>query len=474
MRRTKIVCTIGPATSSRKAIRQLAAAGMDVARLNFSYGTHESHAAAIADVRSVSAELGKPIGILQDLSGPKLRVGEIAGGAMELRTGHEVTLRVRGRAKGDEIPVPLPELGAAVTPGQRLLLSDGRFELRVVEARAGAIRCQVQVGGVLESHQGINVPDSALPIRTVTAKDLADFRFGLSQQVDWVAMSFVRSADDLRPLRRAAKEAGAEAHLVAKIEKHEAIGNLDEIIAAADGVMVARGDLGVELPLAEVPARQKDIIKRCNRAGKPVITATQMLESMVTNPRPTRAEVSDVANAVFDGTDAVMLSGETAAGQHPTEAVRVMAEVVAQAELAYDFEACWAERGGWPCSSIADGISEAACGLARDIGARAIISATSSGATALAAARQRPKARLIAATANVATLTRLALVWGVCGVLAPRGRNTDELIVNAVDRAREAGFVRAGDRVVVTAGVPGRAGNTNLIKVELVGRHEKL
>ena len=240
MRRTKIVCTIGPATSSRQAIRRLAVAGMNVARLNFSYGTHESHAAAISDIRSVSAELGKPIGILQDLSGPKLRVGKIACGAVELRGGQEVTLRLRGRAAADEIPLPLPELGAAVAPGQRLLLSDGRIELRVVEASAGVIRCQVRVGGILRSHQGINVPDSALPIRAVTAKDLADFRFGLSQQVDWVAMSFVRSANDLRPLRRAAKEAGVDAHLIAKIEKHEAIASLDEIIAAADGIMVAR------------------------------------------------------------------------------------------------------------------------------------------------------------------------------------------------------------------------------------------
>jgi pyruvate kinase len=318
------------------------------------------------------------------------------------------------------------------------------------------------------------MPDSALPVRAVTAKDLTDFRFGMELQVDWVAISFVQSADGFRPLRSAARKAGGDVRLIAKIERHEAIDNLDEIIAAADGIMVARGDLGVELPLAEVPALQKDIIRRCNRVGRPVITATQMLESMVTSPRPTRAEVSDVANAVFDGTDAVMLSEETAAGQHPTEAVRVMAEVVAQAESAYDFDACWSERGGWPSTSIADGISEAACGLARDVGARAIISATSSGATALAVARQRPKARLIAATANVATLTRLALVWGVYGVLAPRGGNTDEMIVNAVDRARVAGFVRAGDRVVVTAGVPGRAGNTNLIKVEVVGRHEKM
>jgi pyruvate kinase len=449
-------------------------AGMDVARLNFSYGTHESHAEVMAVVRSVAKELGMPIGILQDLSGPKLRVGEIAGGAAQLHAGDEVVLRMRGRTGAGEIPVPLPELAVAAEPGQRLLLADGQIELRVVEATRSAIKCQVRAGGALKSHQGINAPDSVLPIRTVTAKDLADFRFGLEQGVDWAAMSFVRQAADLAPLRRAMKEANADVRLMAKIEKHEAIDHLDEIIAAADGVMVARGDLGVELPLARVPVLQKDIISRCNAAGKPVVTATQMLESMLTNPRPTRAEVSDVANAVFDGSDAVMLSGETAVGQYPTQAVRVMAEVIARAEAAYDFDARWAECRSWPCDSVADGISEAACGLARDIGAKAIITATSSGFTALAVARQRPKTRLVAVTANMATLRRLTLVWGVYGLLALRGRDTDELVVNAIDRAREAGYVRDGDRVVVTAGVPLSAGNTNLVKVEVVGRHERM
>jgi pyruvate kinase len=474
LRRTKIVCTIGPATSSPAAIRSLAAAGMNAARLNFSYGTHDSHAALIAAIRSVSDDLARPIAIIQDLSGPKLRVGEVPGGEMRLRAGDRVTLRLRGRPAPGDIPLPLPELARAAEPNQRLLLADGRIEFRVIDADTSSVSCRVKVGGLLKSHQGINLPDVALPIRTVTPKDLADLRFGIQQGVDWVAMSFVRRAQDLAPLRRLAKNAGAAVPLISKIEKHEAIADLDNIIDASDGTMVARGDLGIELPLAQVPLLQKDIIGRSNAAGKPVITATQMLESMVASPRPTRAEVSDVANAVFDGTDAVMLSGETAAGQYPTAAVRVMADVVARAETAYDFEARWRKCDTWTCNSTADGISEAACGLAIDIDAAAIISATSTGHTALAVARQRPKTRLIAVTPNVATFRKLSLVWGVHALLGPRGRNTDELIVNSIDRAKKAGFVRAGNRVVVTAGVPVGAGNTNLIKVEVVGQHEKM
>jgi len=475
-RRTKIVCTIGPATSSRAAIRRLARAGMDVARLNFSYGTHETHARTIALLRSVAEEVGRPIGILQDLSGPKLRVGELPGGMVELRAGAPLVLSVTESASSSpsRLPLPVPELARAVAPGQRLLLADGSIELRVLSASRSEIRCRVQVGGVLKSHQGLNAPDAALPIRTVTAKDLADLKFGLARGVDWVAMSFVRRASDLSPLRRALKGASPAPKLMAKIEKHEAVDRLDEIVEAADGIMVARGDLGIELPLAQVPVLQKAIIARCRRVGRPVVTATQMLESMVSSPRPTRAEVSDVANAVFDGSDGVMLSGETAAGRYPTEAVRVMSDVIARAEAASDFQERLTESRAWPCESIASGISEAACSLAGDVNARAIITATGSGYTALMVSRHRPETPIIAVTADVATLRRLTLVWGVHPLLAPRGRNSDELIVNAVARARQAGLVRAGDRVVVTAGVPPGPGNTNLLKVEVVGRHAKL
>jgi len=446
---------------------------MDVARLNFSYGTQEGHARTIGLIRSVAKEFGRPIGILQDLSGPKLRVGELPDDKLELQPGTEVVLSVRGRSSLSHIPLALPQLSSPLRPGNRLLLGDGAIELTVLATTASEIRCEVKVGGTLRSHQGVNLPDAALSVRAVTAKDLDDLRFGLRQGVDWVAMSFVRKAGDLAPLRRTMQEAGRHPGLVAKIEKQEAVEHLDEIIQAADGVMVARGDLGMEVPLAQVPVLQKSIIARCNRAGKPVITATQMLESMMVSPRPTRAEVSDVANAVFDGTDAVMLSGETAAGRYPAEAARTMTRVVAEAEAAFDFTARLRESAEWPCEEVTDAISQATCGLAHDIRAAAIITATSSGYTAMMVSKHRPKTPIVAVTSDVATLSRLSLVWGVHPLLAPRGANTDELVGNALARARAAGYVAAGDCVVVTAGVPPGPGNTNLIKVEVVGRHRR-
>jgi pyruvate kinase len=445
---------------------------MDVARLNFSYGTHAQHAASIARVRAAARQVGRPVAVLQDLSGPKLRVGEIHASEVELRAGEQVVLSVSRPPSAGLIPLPFPSLARLLSAGQRVLLSDGRIELEVLAASGTEIACRVRVGGVLRSHQGVNLPDLTLPIRAVTAKDLADLDFGLRHQVDWVAMSFVRRAEDLAPLRRRISLAGDATGIIAKIEKHEAIGALDEIVAAADGVMVARGDLGVELPLDQVPVLQRQILAQCRQAGKPVIVATQMLESMVTSPRPTRAEVSDVANAVFGGADAVMLSAETAAGRYPVESVRVMARVAARAEAAFDFGAALAESAGWPCRTVTDAIAEATCSLARDLDARAIVTATSTGHTALMVAMHRPAQPIVAVSANVATWRRLALVWGVSPLLAPRGRNTDELILNAVGHAQQAGLVRKGDRVVVTAGVPaGIAGKTNLVKVEVVGQH---
>jgi len=470
-RRTKIVCTIGPSTRSARAILRLAQAGMDVARVNFSYGSHEQHATTIARVRAAAQRVGRPIAILQDLAGPKLRVGDLPGGEAELSSGQEVTLTTSGRPGRGRIPLPFPLLPELLSPGQRVLLSDGRLELRVLGVSGDDVRCEVRVGGTLKSRQGVNLPDLSLLIRAVTRKDLTDLRFGLQHEVDWVAMSFVRAAADLAPLRRLIGRARSAAGVIAKIEKHEAILHLDEIIAAADGVMVARGDLGVELPLDQVPVLQKQILAKCRRAGRPTITATQMLESMVSSPRPTRAEVSDVANAVFDGTDAVMLSGETAVGRYPVETVRVMGRVAMRAEAAFGFAAALAESTLWPCRSITDAIAQATCGLARDLDARAIITATSTGHTALMVAMHRPAQPVVAVTADVATYRKLALVWGVYPVLAPRGRHTDELIVNAIMHAQHSGFARKGDRVVITAGVPaGIPGRTNLIKVESVGQ----
>jgi pyruvate kinase len=470
LRRTKIVCTLGPATASQEAITRLTEAGMDVARLNFSYGDHALHAALIARLRAAAAQAGRPIAILQDLSGPKLRVGDLPGGELMLTPGSEVVLSAAEVPTPGHLPLPVPELPRAVRAGQRLLLSDGRLELRVLATTDTTVRCEVSAGGLLKSHQGVNAPDAALPIATVTAKDLADLEFGLEQGVDWVAMSFVRTAEDLRPLRERMRELGRPIALMAKIEKHEAVDRIEEIIAAADGVMVARGDLGIEVALDEVPILQKEIIARCNAAGKPVITATQMLESMLTNPRPTRAEVSDIANAVLDGTDAVMLSGETAVGRYPFEAVAVMTRVILQAEAAFDHHGYLERSRVTPCESITEAIAEATCTLAEDLGAQAILTPTTSGQTALLVARHRPAAPVLAVTASEATHRRLALSWGVYPLLAPRGRNTDEMIRTAISKALEAGLVSKGDRVVVTAGVPaGQPGRTNLIKVEVVG-----
>jgi len=442
-RRTKIICTIGPATQSRTEIEQLVGAGMDVARLNFSYGSHGEHDRTMANIRAVEGRLGRPIGILQDLPGVKLRVGQLPEEGMELRPGSEVVLTTSAEPAAGQISVSLRELPRALSSDQRVLLGDGNIELVVLDTTDTEIRCRVRAGGVLKSHQGLHV-----------------------------AMSFVQGPDDLLELRRWMERVGRQAPIMAKIERHEAIDNLDAIIEVADGVMVARGDLGIELPLDRVPMLQKDIIGRCNAAGKPVVTATQMLESMIHNPRPTRAEVSDIANAVLDGTDAVMLSGETAVGSYPVEAARVMARVAERAEAAFDFEARLVESSQWPCRSVTDGISQATVNLAHDLKAQAIITATSTGHTALMVAMHRPEAPVIAATSDVATQRRLTLAWGVYPVAAPRGTNSDELIVNAIDRARAAGLVRQRDLVVVTAGVPpGLPGRTNLVKVEVVGQH---
>jgi pyruvate kinase len=472
LRRTKIVCTIGPATAAPRMLERLARAGMDVARLNFSHGDHDEHARVMRAIRSLERKIGRPIGIIQDLAGPKLRIGEIAGGEVTLKPQQEVVLSAAASPDPRHIPLPVPEAAKALAPGQRVLLGDGAIELVVMGSAGAEIRCRVRVGGTLRSRQGVHLPDVALPIKTVTPKDLVDLKFGLKHGVDWVAMSFVRSARDLEPIRREIGRAAKRPLVMAKIEQHEAIARLDEIIEAVDGVMVARGDLGIELPLERVPILQKEIIRRCNAAGKPVVTATQMLETMMTNARPTRAEVSDIANAVLDGTDAVMLSGETAIGSYPIEAARVMARVAVRAESTFDYAARLAESSRWACRTVTDGISQATVGLADDLSARAIITATATGHTAFMTAMHRPRQPIIAVTPDVATQRRLTLAWGVRPLLANRGRNTDTLITNAIGRAREAGLVREGDLVVITAGVPaGVAGRTNLVKVEVVGEH---
>lgn len=470
MRRTKIVATIGPASESDAMLRNLIRDGMNVARLNFSHGTHAQHRRVIRRLRRLSREAGHPIAILQDLCGPKPRVGEIADPPLELRRGQSVTLSARPSRGGDAtIPIAFPDLPRHLSRGDRLLLDDGALQLRVEATTETEISARVVVGGELSSHKGINVPDVTLDIPAVTEKDLKDLRFGLDAGVDWVAMSFVRSPDDLKPLRGVMERRNRGTPIIAKIEKHEAIRHLDDIIAGADGIMVARGDLGVELPIDRVPTLQKDIIQRCNKANKPVITATQMLESMIHNPRPTRAEVSDVANAIWDGTDAVMLSGETAVGRYPRAALRMMATVAARAENRIDFEQLSRERSALPADSATEAIGQAVCVIAADLPVKAIITPTSSGTTPLLISKNRPQQPIIAPSAVEATRRRLPLLWGIHPVAVEPSRTIDDMIRRAMEAAAVTGLVKRGDLVVITGGVPGQPGFTNFVRIAHLG-----
>jgi pyruvate kinase len=473
MRRTKIVCTIGPASRSPEALRHLLQAGMNVARLNFSHGSHEQHAEVITHLRALARDLDVPLALLQDLSGPKVRVGDIAGDGVLLRPGAQITLTLDD-APGDEgrVSLPVPEIFEAVAVGTHLMLDDGLLELRVKAKRSDALVCDVVVGGLLSSHKGVNVPGVSLPVAAVTDKDLDDLRFGIAQRVDYVAASFVRSASDIAVLRGVCEAARAKIPLIAKIEKHEAIHNIDAIMEAVDGIMVARGDLGVEVPIDEVPVIQKMLIHKANRAGKPVITATQMLDSMIRNPRPTRAEVTDVANAIFDGTDAVMLSGETAVGAYPFDAVRMMAKIAARTEASLDYGKILDEKMRFDTGqSITGAIGQATCDIAHDLNCAAILTASATGRTARVVSRYRPRAPIICATNRPETCQRLALVWGVHPVLVEMADDSDSMMQASIDAAERTGFVRADDVVVLTGGVPvGRPGSTNFIKVHRIGQ----
>ena len=466
MARTKIVCTIGPASRSSETLEQLIRAGMDVARLNFSHGTQTEHLEAITTIRRMAQRLGKSIAILQDLAGLKIRIGEIASGAVLLEAGAPFTLTTR-RILGSrqEVSVDYADLTKNIQPGDRLLLSDGDVELEVIGITAEDVDCRVITGGTLASRKGVNLPARSITTSTVTDKDRDDLAFGLRHGVDYVAQSFIRTAADVLEVQRMIRDHGSTVPLIAKIETQEALTNIDEIIGSVDGVMVARGDLGVAVPLATVPRLQKMLIAKANRAGKPVITATQMLRSMQDSPRPTRAEVTDVANAVLDGTDAIMLSEETAIGRFPNEAVTMMAAIAADVESSFPFDT-WIHRfeTGGP---LPDAVARAACSMAADIDAAAIVTCTQSGRTARRVARYRPRAPILAPTPHAETYRRLALVWGVTPLLNQSDPTTDELIAGALGVALTSTRVRRGDTVVITAGVPlGRAGMTNLIRVE--------
>ncbi|MFH0801671.1 MAG: pyruvate kinase [bacterium] len=469
MRKTRIVCTIGPASSSREMLKKLIESGMNVARLNFSHGSHEEHLEVIKILRELSGERKIPVAILQDLCGPKIRTGEVAKPPINLVPGREIILTTRD-VPGDEKEVSISYHGLPkdVQPGNRIFVDDGLFELEVEKSGSTDILCRVINGGSLLSHKGLNLPGVRLSVPAVTEKDLEDLAFGLEAGVDFVALSFVRESDDVLRVKEEMAKSGASIPVIAKIEKHEAVKNIEEILQLADGIMVARGDLGAEVAIEEVPLIQKMLIRRCNELSKPVITATQMLDSMIRNPRPTRAEVTDVANAIFDGTDAVMLSGETASGKYPLEALRMMSRIAERVEG--DLPCRCMQDSARPPAGVTEAISLATCRIAEELSARAILVFTSSGRTARVVSRYKPKAHIIAATKTAAVQRRLILSWGVFPLLLPEPGDTDALMEAAESAAHSSGLVDAGDLMILTAGIPpGGQGSTNMIKIQVIG-----
>lgn len=468
-RNVKIIATLGPASDTPEMIRALSDAGADVFRLNMSHLDHPGLRRVHAAVREVEADIGRPIGILVDLQGPKLRIAEMTGSGAALKPGDRFRLDM-DTAPGTRTraPLPHPEIFAALAEGQMLLLDDGRIRLRVVARGDDFADTEVLVGGTLTSRKGISLPDTLLPVKAMTEKDRRDFDAALDLGVDWVALSFVQRADDVAEARKIAR---GRAAVLAKIEKPQALEHLNEIIDIADAIMVARGDLGVELPLEQVPGWQKRLIRAARRAGKPVVVATQMLESMISAPVPTRAEVSDVATAVFEGADAIMLSAESAAGQYPVEAVRMMSRVAQSVEADPTYPGIIYAQRNEPEATGADAISAAAHSVADTLKAAAIVCWTNSGSTGLRAARERPLLPIIVLTPVTATARRLALVWGLHCVVTEDARDLEDLSDRAGRIAFSEGFAQPGQRIVVTAGVPlGTPGATNMLRVSYVGR----
>ena len=464
-RRTKIVATLGPASDSPEGLRALIAAGVDAVRLNLSHGTHADHAERAWLVREIAAEIGRPVALIADLQGPKLRVGELSA-PIVLTKGQQITVSAEESAQGGELPVAPAVIGDVLEAGHDVLIDDGLVRLRVESVSGGSASCAVLVGGLVSSHKGVNLPGVPLPIPSLTRKDIADLEFALETGVDFIALSFVRSPADVRDLRELIKQSGVQAHVIAKIEKAEAVDVLDDILAESDAVMVARGDLGVEIGAALVPLLQKRIILKALEIGKPVITATQMLESMVHSAEPTRAEASDVANAILDGTSAVMLSGETAVGEYPVEAVAYMDRIARAIEPSMDYRHELPEAHENP--TIGGAMSNAACDLAEALGAKAILVPTFTGRTASAVARLRPRRPIVALTHMDWAMRQLALEWGVTPLLIQECDDVEELWNVSIAAARDAGFVEAGDRVVITAGTAVNIpGSTNVIKVDI-------
>src|SRR5882724_10241675 len=470
MRRTKIVCTLGPATSAPDKLSALIRCGMNVARFNFSHGTHAEHAGRMSTIRSAARECGEFIAIMQDLQGPKIRTGLLRDKQVTLRTGDKLVI-TNDDIPGDasRISTTYHDLPMDVRIGDRILLADGLIELRAEGSTTSEITCLIVNGGVLGEHKGINLPGVKISSPSLTEKDKQDLEFGIAQKVDYVALSFVRRAEDIMDLRRLLDDAGAKIKIIAKLEKQEAIDNLDSILDVSDGVMVARGDLGVEMSPERVPIIQKHIISKANQHGVLVITATQMLESMITNPRPTRAEASDVANAILDGSDAIMLSAETSIGDYPLEAVGMMSNIAADVEKS-DIYRRETDRDVLPCASdFARTISRAVDQAATALDAKAIVAFTRSGKTALLMSKYRPVAPIMALSADETACRQMALFWGVTAHCVTDVENTDDLVQRVEDKARESGLVHSGDVVIVTAAAPvASIGETNMMKLHRV------
>ena len=471
MRKTKIVCTLGPATDREGVLRDMMLAGMNVARFNFSHGTHPEHKARLDAVKALREELDLPVAAMLDTKGPEVRLRSFRNGAVELTAGQEFTLTTED-VEGDETrcAITYAALPQDVSAGDTILLDDGLVRLTVLETTGKTIRCRVENSGAMKDHKGVNVPGASLSMPYMSQQDKDDILFGVEQGFDFIAASFVRCAADIRDIRRVLAAAHSRMRIIAKIENQEGVSNLREILAEADGVMVARGDMGVEIDFTEIPAIQKDMIAQCVACGKPVITATQMLDSMIENPRPTRAEITDVANAVYDGTSAIMLSGETAAGKYPVEAVQTMAAIAERTEADINYFGRMRNMTPDIRLGIGGATAHAACTTATDTNASAIITVTKSGATPRLISRFRPETPIVACVMDEPVQRQLSLTWGVKPIIMDYVQSTDEMIEGAVSAAQKAGLIHDGEIAVVTAGVPaGIAGTTNMIKVHLVG-----
>lgn len=472
MKRTKIVCTIGPSSQDKEVLKKLIEEGLDICRLNFSHGTHEEHQAKINTIKELREEMNLPIAIMLDTKGPEIRLGNFKDNmTVTLKDNDKFILTTR-EVEGDEniVSVSYKGLPQDLKVGSKVLIDDGLVGCVVDEIDGTEIKLTVESGGIISSHKGVNVPNADIKLPALTEKDKEDLKFGIKNDVDFIAASFIRTKDDVLEIRKVLEENGNyDIRIISKIESRQGLANIDEIIEVSDGIMVARGDLGVEIATEEVPIAQKNIIKKCNLKSKPVITATQMLDSMIRNPRPTRAETTDVANAVLDGTSAVMLSGESASGKYPVEAVKTMRKIVEVAEDSINYNDLLTKLINEMSNTTTNAIGKSTCTIARDLGAKAILTATTSGYTTRAISKFRPKAEIIATTTSQKVRRQLSLEWGIKSILVENYTNTDQVIENSVTRALEEKLVSPGDIVIITAGVPvGLAGSTNLIKVQTI------